>query len=48
MQHLRDALPEAVGRGRRRGAGATPVAELLDGKGTERARRLAARVREGR
>jgi hypothetical protein len=47
MEHLRAELPAALAEaaaGRWRG----PVAALLDGKGTERAARLAARVRSGR
>jgi hypothetical protein len=47
MQRLRDALPDAAAEASA-GRWRTPVAELLDGKGTERARRLAALVREGR
>ena len=47
MEHLRAMLPEAIAEavaGRWR----EPVAALLDGKGTARAARLAARVRGGR
>jgi aspartate/methionine/tyrosine aminotransferase len=47
MEHVRAVLPDAVaeaGSGRWR----TDVAALLDGKGTDRAARLAARIRAGR
>jgi len=47
LQRLRDALPDAAAEASA-GRWRAPVAELLDGKGTERARRLAAVVREGR
>ena len=47
LQRLRDALPDATAEASA-GRWRAPVAELLDGKGTERARRLAAIVREGR
>ena len=47
LQRLRDALPDATAEASA-GRWRAPVAELLDGKGTERARRLAAVVREGR
>jgi hypothetical protein len=41
--HLGDAVAEAAG-----GRWREPVAALLDGKGTARAARLAARIRGGR
>jgi aspartate/methionine/tyrosine aminotransferase len=47
MEHLRAELPAALAEAAA-GRWRAPVAELLDGKGTERARRLAARVRSRR
>jgi aspartate/methionine/tyrosine aminotransferase len=46
MEHLRAVLPDAVAEARS-GRWREPVAALLDGKGTGRARRLAATVRRG-
>jgi aspartate aminotransferase len=47
MDHLRDVLGEAVDEAAS-GRWREPVAELLDGKGTQRAAGLAERVRRGR
>jgi aminotransferase len=47
MAHVRDVLGEAVAEAAG-GRWREPVAALLDGKGTERAARLAARIRDGR
>ncbi len=47
MDHLRTELPPALAEAAA-GRWREPVAALLDGKGTERAARLAARVRGGR
>jgi aspartate/methionine/tyrosine aminotransferase len=47
MAHVRAVLPDAVAEAAS-GRWREPVAALLDGKGTDRARRLAARIRDGR
>lgn len=47
MAHVRDVLGEAVAEAAS-GRWREPVAALLDGKGTDRAARLAARIRAGR
>ncbi|MEA2253910.1 MAG: aspartate aminotransferase [Solirubrobacteraceae bacterium] len=46
MEHLREVLDDALAEAAS-GRWRAPVAELLDGKGTDRARRLAERVRNG-
>jgi hypothetical protein len=47
MEHVRQSLGEAVAEAAS-GRWREPVAALLDGKGTGRAARLAARIRDGR
>ena len=47
MAHVRDVLGAAVAEAAS-GRWREPVAALLDGKGTDRAARLAARIRAGR
>jgi aspartate/methionine/tyrosine aminotransferase len=47
MEHVRAVLPDAVAEAAS-GRWREPVAALLDGKGTDRAVRLAARIRDGR
>ena len=47
MAHVRAVLGEAVAEAAS-GRWREPVAALLDGKGTDRATRLAARIRSGR
>jgi aspartate/methionine/tyrosine aminotransferase len=47
MEHVRAVLPDAVAEAAS-GRWREPVAALLDGKGTDRAARLAARIRDGR
>jgi hypothetical protein len=47
MAHVRAVLGEAVAEAAS-GRWREPVAALLDGKGTDRAARLAARIRDGR
>jgi aspartate/methionine/tyrosine aminotransferase len=47
MEHVRAVFPEAVAEAAS-GRWREPVAALLDGKGTDRATRLAARIRDGR
>jgi aspartate/methionine/tyrosine aminotransferase len=47
MAHVRDVLADAVAEAAS-GRWREPVAALLDGKGTDRAARLAARIRAGR
>jgi hypothetical protein len=47
MAHVRDVLGDAVAEAAS-GRWREPVAALLDGKGTDRAARLAARIRAGR
>jgi hypothetical protein len=46
MEHVREVLDDALAEAAS-GRWRAPVAELLDGKGTDRARRLAERVRNG-
>src|SRR4051795_7494852 len=47
MEHVRAVLPDALAEAAS-GRWREPVAALLDGKGTDRAARLAARIRDGR